>query len=318
MDSNEETTKTEEVITESNTNVEKVEEKVDVTTEVSMEIKVEENREVKVEEKPEVKVEEKNEVKIEEKPEEKPEVKVEVKVEEKNEVKVDVPIVTATETTKIDKKPSAKPKSKAKPSEKKTGGESEQMGRQRSKTLNTNTFEQQGKNKPQVKNETKPIETIGENRFKNLLGMFDTTKKTNTETPNNTASFPQELKKINNDKVNMFDKGANTSSTDNKTNEPRLSGMAMMSNSIKDRMENLLKLGKEKNNTEATKMNDPVLLGYKKAMDDQVDENEDEHASHSGGADDLDISDNEEEKKDEDPQEEKHEEVKCESNDIDL
>lgn len=211
------------------------------------------------------------------------------------------------ESKETENKPAKKTTKKKQTSSKGVeGAESQPIGRARSKTLNTNTFEQAGKNKPQVKNESKPVETIGEGRFKNLLSMFDKDKKPSESLPSTSGGSNVGLNKINNDKINMFSGSSSTNTNSNSTTPVLATGL---SSSIKDRMENMLKLGKEKNTLPQTGggVKDPVLLGYKNNVEDE--EMVEDHAEHDhSDADDLDISDNEAEnneveKKDEDNKE---------------
>jgi hypothetical protein len=218
--------------------------------------------------------------------------------------------------TETEKKPTTKPKKRPEKKSKGEEGESgEVVGRARAKTLNTSAFDQKS-GKPLVKGLTKPIETIGEGRFKNLLGMFDKTKgdsavADNTSTTTTTVPLSN---KINNDKINMFSGGGNSSNAPLSGSKSVLvtggtgTGGGM---SIKERMENMLKLGKEKDSkTTSSKSIDPALVGYKKAMDEQVEEDGDDDVSDE--ADDLDISDNEDEKK----SEKSHKTENSEDNDV--
>ena len=195
-------------------------------------------------------------------------------------------------TMKEDKEPTAEPKKKPSNNEK---NNKEVLGRQKSKTLNTNTFEQ---GKPQVKSQAKPIETIGENKFKNLIGMFDKNKQNNQNNPNSTTpSYTgPTVTKMNNEKLSVFNPVSNSSKVLDSKPEVNVG----MSNSIKERMENFLKLGKDKDQKTSSVASDPVLQGYKKAVEEKVEEEGEEHGNVSGGdADDLDISGDHDEKKEE-------------------
>lgn len=203
-----------------------------------------------------------------------------------------------------------------KPTAKKPLGKAptEVKGRQRARTINTNTFEP-GNKQTIEKGEAKPIETIGESKFKNLLGMFDKGKSDNSGTSGISppkGGFPIG-RNSNADRIAMFSGGNKLETNESK---PLYSGG--VSDSIKKRMDDMLNQGKEKDRSKSATFNDPILLNMKKDIDHEgvVEENQKEEDDLSDPADDLDISadeNKEDDKKDDlDGQEKKEGEVKKE------
>lgn len=162
--------------------------------------------------------------------------------------------------------------------------------RSRAKSTLVSNFEPK-KNNPTSKKESKPVETIGNDRFTNLLSMFD---KTKTDI-SGAREDPGISKKLDMNKVGMF--SGQTGEGKTVQNEPTKGGM---SDNIKKRMEDLMESGRSKSTTSSTI--DPVLLKNRLNNPDDDDDNDnddnindDQNLSHD---DDLRISEEEDDDKD--------------------
>jgi hypothetical protein len=135
--------------------------------------------------------------------------------------------------------------------------------RGRAKSTLQNPFE--SKKAPTTKKETKPVETIGSERFQNLKAMFE--KKPESK-DNNEDPGP---KKLEMDKLSAFNKEkentANSQQTANQT-------AGSVSDTIKKRMEMLLNANKNRSNT-ITNV-DPVLEHRKKMREMQGEDGDEE------------------------------------------
>ena len=215
---------------------------------------------------------------------------------------------------KTDKKPAGKGKKDDKKSKPPAG--LPEM-RSRAKSTVVNTFEQ--KKGPQKK-ELKPIETIGNDRFKNLLSMFDK-KPENKEAREDTGPKKLDMSKY------AFGQ-SNTDSQDN--NGPKKS--SEMADSIKKRMEALL--NNNKSGGKSGSYVDPVLEQRRKqkeleAEDEEdedyeeeseenlhISEDEDEHDKEQSDKEENDDKEENEEKDDnEEKEDDKENEVDKEEND---
>jgi hypothetical protein len=178
-----------------------------------------------------------------------------------------------------------------KPESKPTGNAQE--GRTRSKTTMAMNFEP--KKGAANKKESKPVETIGGEKFKNLLSMFD--KK--PEAKENTVTGA--VGKLDMNRFSGTFGGVNNNNISGGNQYEQLAGG--MAQSIKDRMNALLDKGRAKSVLNPGPSFDPVLQN-RKNNDDIVHEDENEGDLGLGDDDDLHISedegDNKSEKSDDD------------------
>lgn len=180
-----------------------------------------------------------------------------------------------TTSAKKENKPT-KPKNETK----KTSKAGPPQTRSRAKSTLVSNFEAKTNN-PNVKKDIKPVETIGNDRFKNLLSMFD-----NSNNKEGALKEDPDPKKLDMNKFSAFsgEKGGNADSQD--PNKP------LMSEGIKKKMQDLLDKGKAQ--TRGSAQFDPVLKGMLKDDEDEEEQN-DEHGAISE-EDDLNLSAEDEEK----------------------
>jgi hypothetical protein len=145
--------------------------------------------------------------------------------------------------------------------------------RDRAKSTLVNPFD--SKKPVNSKKETKPVETIGENRFKNLLSMFD--KKSGPAKENKEDPGPM---KLDMNKFSAFNID-NSNDKHRSSMDIRPSGA---SSTIKERMEALLNSNKT-NNKNSVSTIDPVLEQRRKLKD------QDEHNNDSFDEDDFSYDD---------------------------
>lgn len=166
--------------------------------------------------------------------------------------------------------------------------------RNRAKSTIVSNFEQKTSSMPQSKKETKPVETIGENRFKNLLSMFDNSNK---EKENFKPKEDFGIKKLEQNKINFGNQG-----TDNNTgNTIGGNNNYVMSEGIQKKMQDLLNKGKQEQRRSGNI--DPILKRI--GNDDDEEEEEDEVKNEAiSEEEDLGMSDEEEYKEDKEDKEE--------------
>jgi hypothetical protein len=167
--------------------------------------------------------------------------------------------------------------------------------RNRAKSTVVGNFEQ--KKVPNPKKELKPIETIGNERFKNLLCMFD--KKPDTK-ENKEDTAPK--------KLDMSKFAFGQSENKDNTNSKRTTDIA---DGIKKRMESLMQSNKENSKSGFV---DPILEQRRKQRElDGDDEEDDDDEEDEESEENLHISEDEDEhnsKDEEDKDENKSDEEK--------
>ena len=168
------------------------------------------------------------------------------KVEEKSEVK-------AKGGRDVKKRPEAKKPGKV--------AESAPEGRGRAKSTLVNPFN--NKKTPAGKKDVKPVETIGQDRFKNLLSMFE---KPDKDKENKEDTGP---KKLDMSRFSAFSK-TNESTASNDVNSGDNKGS--VSEGIQKRMQALL--NNNKPGAANNKGLDPVLEQRKKMREDQEESND--------------------------------------------
>lgn len=174
--------------------------------------------------------------------------------------------------------------------------------RGRAKSTLVNPFEK-NKTGGASKKENKPVETIGNDRFKNLLSMFD--KKPEQGKENNEDPGP---KKLDANKFSAFNGGNNAVSGKQSQGMPK----AGVADSIQKRMEALLNSNKNNRNTVAGL--DPVLEQRRKQLEEEYGDEEEDDLGDDHFDDDLsDLSEKKSDKDDDsfsDSESEKKEEPK--------
>ena len=135
-------------------------------------------------------------------------------------------------------------------------------GRGRAKSTLVNPFD--NKKPLNTKKENKPIETFGQNRFQNLLSMFDKKPAENNDNKEDTGP-----KKLDMSKFSAFNKDNNNADNQNDISKRN----TVVSDSIKQRMDALLNANK--NNKTSSGSIDPVLEQRKK-LREQDEENFDD------------------------------------------
>jgi hypothetical protein len=148
------------------------------------------------------------------------------------------------------------------------------QGRSRAKTTTIiPTFDK----KPQAKKEIKPVQTIGSDRFSNLLSMFDKKQPDNKGNEN-----ARQVGKLDSNKFNAFH-------SNKEPIELNLDKKEGVTNNIKKRMENLLDNNKTK--TTSGGYIDPIIQARKERLNTEVEKEEEEEDI---GSDNLHISEEEE------------------------
>lgn len=193
---------------------------------------------------------------------------------------MDMSVGKKEEIVKKDKKPAGKGKKDDKKSKPPAG--LPEM-RSRAKSTVVNTFEQ--KKGPNIKKDVKPIETIGNDRFKNLLSMFD--KKPEAGQSKEDAA-PQKLD------MSKFAFGKATEDSQTANGPKKGSELA---DGIKKRMEALMSNNKEKERSAS--YIDPVLEQRRKQKELEGDEDEEEEDYDDESEENLHISEDEDEHKEE-------------------
>ena len=194
------------------------------------------------------------------------------------------PINASDKKTSDGKKPHHKAKKAEgkKPVAAKPTEEVEVKGRARARTQVANPFD--NKKAPVSKKETKPIETIGNNRFKDLVSRFEKPKAEEKNTKEDPGP-----KKLDMSKFNAFAGGSSgTGETGGTIQKP------VVANSIQQKIEEMMN-SKKRANTQI--LIDPVLEQRKKLREECGNDNEEEDGSDDA---DLDVSDDKIEEKDED------------------
>jgi hypothetical protein len=201
---------------------------------------------------------------------------------------MDISIANKEENAKkTDKKPTGKGKKDDKKSKPPAGLPET---RSRAKSTVVNTFEQQKKG-PNQKKDLKPIETIGGDRFKNLLSMFD--KKPDS----NQAREETGPKKLD---MSKYAFGQSNNDGQDNNGSKRSTDVA---DSIKKRMESLL--SNNKNGGKSGSYVDPVLEQRRKQKELEAEEEEDEDFDDES-EENLHISEDEDDKEsDKDEKEDK-------------
>jgi hypothetical protein len=125
--------------------------------------------------------------------------------------------------------------------------------RSRTKPTLVSNFEK----KPQAKKEIKPVETIGNDRFKLLLSMYD-----NNKGKENNNCNPRQVGKLDNSKLNAFNSNKEEVDVCDKQGGDK--------EGIKSRMESYLKNGENINTPSSSHWSDPILEKRRtQKMDDE-------------------------------------------------
>jgi len=167
------------------------------------------------------------------------------------------------------------------------------------RTANLLTNYEPKKNQPASKKELKPIETIGNEKFKNLMSVFDRSKKTD----NPIESGLTQVKKLEYNRCSTFNKQETDSlSQENKVLEKPVG----ISNGIKERMQKFLENNKNDGKTSSQPVFDPILKQrYNNPQEEDGEDGEEEYEDEDNY---LGLSDEENEDDEDDQKVEEHKE----------